>query len=77
MTAKDLRIQLDRWCTASGVYDYEELYALFLVEQFKSTLPEHVSIFLTDRNVRSVDDAAVLVDEYVLIRQKRKIIDRS
>lgn len=64
--AKDLRIQLDRWCTASGVYDYEELYKLFLVEQFKSTLPEHVSIFLTDRNVRSVDDAAVLVDEYVL-----------
>nr|XP_055059873.1 uncharacterized protein LOC129443429 [Misgurnus anguillicaudatus] len=63
---KDLKIQLDCWCSASGTDTYENLYELFLLEQFKSTLPEHVSIFLIDRNVISTEEAAVLADEYVL-----------
>ncbi len=64
--ARDLKIQLDRWCTASGANSREDFHKLFLLEQFKSTLPEHVSTFLADRNVSSTKDAAILTDEYVL-----------
>ncbi|KAG1926323.1 thy-1 membrane glycoprotein [Pimephales promelas] len=63
---RDLKIQLDRWCIASGVTSREDLLELFLLEQFKSTLSEHVSIFLTDRNVTSAEEAAILTDEYAL-----------
>lgn len=63
---RDLKIQLDRWCAASGVTSREDLHELFLLEQFKSTLSEHVSIFLTDRKVTSTEEAAILTDEYVL-----------
>lgn len=45
---RNVKIQLDRWCAALGVTSREDLHELFLLEQFKSTLPEHVSIFLTD-----------------------------
>ncbi len=64
--ARDLKIQLDRWCAASGANSREDFHELFLLEQFKSTLPEHVSIFLADRNVTSTENAAILTDEYVL-----------
>ncbi len=64
--ARDLKIQLDRWCTASGANSREDFHKLFLLEQFKSTLPEHVSTFLADRNVTSTENAAILTDEYVL-----------
>ncbi len=64
--ARDLKIQLDRWCAASGANSREDLHELFLLEQFKSTLSEHVSTFLTDRNVTSTENAAILTDEYVL-----------
>ncbi len=63
---RDLKIQLDRWCAASGTNNLEDFHELFLLEQFKSTLPEHISTFLADRNVTSTEDAAILTDEFVL-----------
>lgn len=33
--ARDLKIQLDRWCAASGANSREDLHELFLLEQFK------------------------------------------
>ncbi len=50
---------------------------LFLLEQFKSTLPEHVSTFFADQNVTSTEDAAILTNEYVLVNVKSRKVGLS
>lgn len=37
-----------------------------VLEQFKSTLPERVVMYVKEKQAKNKDDAAVLVDEYEL-----------
>uniref|UniRef100_A0A3B1K8B9 Gypsy retrotransposon integrase-like protein 1 n=1 Tax=Astyanax mexicanus TaxID=7994 RepID=A0A3B1K8B9_ASTMX len=61
------KLQLfDKWCAASKVDDYDKLRELILLEEFKTCLPESVVVYLNERHVKSVSEAAVLADEYVL-----------
>lgn len=63
--ARDLRIQFDRWCSSSHADTYEALYELMLLEQFKNTLSEEVAVFITERNIKTAEEASFLADEYV------------
>lgn len=70
--ARELRIQFDRWRSVSQVEDFDSLCELLLLEQFRNTLPENLSVYLTERNVQSAEAAAVLADEYVLTHKDVK-----
>lgn len=63
--ARKLRIQFDHWCSVSQADDFDSLYELLLLEQFKNTLPENVAVFITERSTQNVEAAAVLADECV------------
>ncbi|XDV48156.1 hypothetical protein PO909_017622 [Leuciscus waleckii] len=52
--------------------DFDFLYELLLLEQFKNTLPENVAVFITERDIQNAEDAAILADEYVLTHRDLK-----
>ncbi|KAF7690179.1 hypothetical protein HF521_011983, partial [Silurus meridionalis] len=57
---------LDKWCASSKVNDFDSLGELVLLEEFKNCLPDRVVVYLNERKVSSVSEAAVLADEFVL-----------
>ncbi|KAI5094263.1 hypothetical protein C0J45_15987, partial [Silurus meridionalis] len=57
---------LDKWCASSKVNDFDSLRELMLLEEFKTCLPDRVVVYLNERKVSSVSEAAVLADEFVL-----------
>ena len=64
-------IQLDRWCSSSEVESYDGLRSLFLVEQFKNWLPEEMAMYVTEHQVTTLSEAAVLADNYALVHKTR------
>lgn len=65
----------DRWCSSSGVTDFNELKQLVLMEDFKNCLPEVVATYLNEHKANDVFKAAVLVEEYTLTH-KPVFVDR-
>lgn len=59
-------ILFDRWCASQRVETKEQLQQLILLEEFKNCVPEVVSTYLSEQSAKTVEDAAVLADEYVL-----------
>ena len=64
--ARDLRLQCQRWCVTANVKSYDTFMDLIVLEQFKSTLPEHVATYVVEKQAKDEAEAAVLVDEYEL-----------
>ncbi len=64
--ARELSTFFSRWRLASEVQTFEQLCELVLLEQFKETLPECMATYLSERNVKTLTEAAVLADEYSL-----------
>ncbi|KAI3357900.1 hypothetical protein L3Q82_016288, partial [Scortum barcoo] len=65
--ARDKGVLFDKWCMASEVKNsFESLRQLILLEDFKSTLPEKIVMFLNEQKVASLSRAAVMADEFVL-----------
>ena len=64
--ARDLRLQYQRWCVASNVQTVDDMTDLIVLEQFKTTLPERVAIYIAEKQTANEADAAMLVDEYEL-----------
>lgn len=64
--AREKEVLLDKWCSASKVNDLDFLQELFLLEEFKNCLPDHVAMYLNERKVSSRSAAAVLADKFVL-----------
>lgn len=56
----------DRWCQSTAVLDFKDLRNLVLLEEFKNCLPENICTYLNEQKVKTVADAAVLAEEYVL-----------
>ena len=69
--ARELRWQWQRWCVAYSVKRYYALIDLIdlVLEQFKSTLPERVAMYVVEKQAKNEADAAVLVDESELTHQ--------
>lgn len=57
---------LDKWCAASKVETFPQLRELFLLEEFKTRLPEKIVVYLNKQKVESLTKAAIFADEFVL-----------
>ncbi|KAL2087168.1 hypothetical protein ACEWY4_018227 [Coilia grayii] len=66
---RELTTLFNRWCTAEGVHTFKSLCDLFLLEQFKNTIPDRIATYITERKVKTAAEAAVLADEFVLIHK--------
>ncbi|XP_073721213.1 uncharacterized protein [Misgurnus anguillicaudatus] len=64
--AKQKENLFDRWCTSQDVTSQEELRQLILLEEFKNCLPEVVSVYLNEQKPKTLEQAAILADEFVL-----------
>jgi hypothetical protein len=64
--ARKLSSQFNRWCSASAVMTFQGLCDLIMLEQFKDTIPDYIATYINERKVKTVAEAAVLADEYVL-----------
>lgn len=51
---------------ASEVQTFDQLCELLLLEQFKATRPKHMTIYVGERNVKTLSDAGVIADDYAL-----------
>lgn len=56
----------DRWCQSSNVHNFDDLRDLILLEEFKNCLPDKICTYLNEQKVKTVADAAILAEEYVL-----------
>ncbi|GAA6068693.1 uncharacterized protein LOC120493504 isoform X1, partial [Tachysurus ichikawai] len=59
----------DRWIKACKVTDYTSLQELILIEDFKNCVPERTALYLNKQKVSTVQQAAVLADEYALMHK--------
>ncbi|KAL2086091.1 hypothetical protein ACEWY4_017150 [Coilia grayii] len=69
--ADELSTQLKRWCMATEVMSQEDLFNLILIEQFKNCLPEGIATYVSEHQVATVSEAAVLADDYALIHKTK------
>ncbi len=47
--ARDLQMHFSRWCSAAEVSDFEGLCNLIVLEQFKSSVPNRVAVFIAEQ----------------------------
>ncbi len=64
--AREKRTLFEKWCLSNRVTAFDQLQELVLLEEFKNCVPESVVVHLNEQKVTSVNDAAVLADEFVL-----------
>lgn len=74
--ARDLSSSFNRWLTSEGVETFDALRDLLILEQFKNILPERIAIYVNEHEVKTVAEAAVLADGFVLTH-KSKVRDCS
>ncbi|KAI2644500.1 hypothetical protein H4Q32_028512 [Labeo rohita] len=67
--AREKCILFDRWIKACKVKDYNSLRELMLIEEFKNCVPECTALYLNEQKVSTVQQAAVLADEYTLLHK--------
>ncbi len=58
-----------RWIKACKVADYNSLGELMLIEEFKNCVPECTALYLNEQKVSTIQQAAVLADEYTLLHK--------
>lgn len=63
---REKRVLFEKWCLSSRVTTLKELQELILLEEIKNCVPANVVVYLNEQKVTSLDDAAVLADEFVL-----------
>ncbi|KAF7667007.1 hypothetical protein LDENG_00083250 [Lucifuga dentata] len=69
--AREKGILFDRWCSVCKANDLNSLRELMLVEEFKNCFPEHFVTYLNEQKVATLQQAAVLADEFALTHKKR------
>jgi len=69
--ARDKELVFDRWCASQNVDgDFANLRQLLLVEEFKNCLSNEVKTYLDEHEAETLQQAAVLADEYTLTHQR-------
>ncbi|KAF7649413.1 hypothetical protein LDENG_00141590 [Lucifuga dentata] len=66
---KDLMAHFSHWRTSLDICTVEDLSELIVLEQFKNLIPENTAIHISDQKVKTVSEAAALVDKYVLMHK--------
>ncbi|KAK0153503.1 Retrovirus-related Pol polyprotein from transposon 412 [Merluccius polli] len=64
--ARELSSFFNRWLAAEGVETFDALRDLLILEQFKNILPERITVYVNEHEVKTVAEAAVLADGFVL-----------
>ena len=64
--AREKSTLFDRWCLATKTSDFSALRELMLLEEFKNCVPERTMLYLNEQKVTTLQEAAVLADEYAL-----------
>ena len=65
--ARDKMNLYDRWLQAMNVNgDFTKLREVMLMEEFKECVPNEVKTYLSDRNVKKIEEASVMSDDFVL-----------
>ena len=59
----DKKQAFDRWCATKS---YGDLKQLILIEEFKSCIDSGARIFLDEKQVKNLEEAARLADDYTL-----------
>lgn len=55
-----------KWCQASKVRDFTQLWELVLLEEFIKCLPKRMVVYLNEQKVVLLAEASVLADEFSL-----------
>lgn len=67
---REKRALFEKWCMSSKIDTFEQLCELFLLEDFKKSIPEKVVQHLNEQKVITLAEAAVSADEFVLTHRK-------
>ena len=65
-SARELSTLFGKWRLASEVHTFEQLSELLLFELFHDTLHERTATYLSERNVKTLAEAAAIADGYAL-----------
>ena len=68
--AEELTRLFGKWLKASGVKDYESLKNLMLLDQFKFRAPPDLRIYLEEKEVKTLNEAARLADMYSITHRR-------
>jgi len=64
---REKEMLFDRWCLSKNVNkEYVRLRQLVLIEDFKNCLPTELKTYIDEQKVDSLQEAAVLADDYAL-----------
>lgn len=64
--AREKEDLFDRWVRAKKIDDYEKLRQLILIEEFKQCVPNETRMYLEDKNINTINEAAVMADTHRL-----------
>ncbi len=64
--AREKCVLFDKWCQSSKTINFEQLRELVLIEDFKNSLPDKIVVYLNEKKVSILAEAAVSADEFVL-----------
>lgn len=65
--ARQQELAFDKWLRACDVHTFQDLKQLLLIEQFKSSVPRHIELHLSQQKVNGSRKAAEMADNYVLV----------
>lgn len=63
---RDLRKHFNHWCKALDIKTLEDLVHLMVLEQFKNSVPSRIAMYISEHNVKTPEEAAMLADDFVL-----------
>ena len=68
--AREKTKSFDKWCRSKDVKDLEGLKQLMLLEEFKWKVQEPIRMYLIEKEVTTLDDAARKADDFALTHKK-------
>ncbi len=75
--AREKSMLFDKWCHSSSVGDFEQLRELILIEDFKNLLPDKIDVYLNEKKVSTLAEAAVCADEFTLTHKNVFVTSRE
>ncbi|CAI5660942.1 unnamed protein product [Oreochromis niloticus] len=67
--AREKGVLFDRWCAACKATDLASIRELILIEEFKNCIAERIAVYINEQKVSSLQQAATLADEFVLVHK--------
>ena len=63
------RDAFEQWLRSQKVTSFSQLCELILLEEFQTSVSQGVSVFLKERNASTLEEAAILADNYTLLHR--------